>query len=153
MNPEEFLQKGGVNVQSADDFLAGGGFTILDQETLKQNNPTRSLLEKTSGVLGTVFGGQKIGEAIGTAIAKVKASPEERQFIKGPKASEVIGDVVRTGLTFAPVGKIAGIASKALGKVGLTKGAGILGDVIAGGAVGASADLSIKASEGEKPKL
>lgn len=128
-------------------------FPVYANQVTFEQKPQRSALEKTSDVLDTVFGGKKIGEAIGTVIAKAQATPEERKFIEGPKASEVVGDIVRTGLTFAPIGKIAGVATKALGKVGLTKGAGIAGDVIAGGTIGAGADIAINASEGETPEL
>ncbi len=84
----------------------------------------KSGLEKTSDVLGTVFGGKKIGEAIGTQIAKFRATPEEKKFIEaGPKASEVAGDVIASGLSLVGL-KGAGVAGKFLPRLLKTIGIG-----------------------------
>lgn len=109
--------------------------------------------DKAQKALGTIFGGEKIGEAIGTQIAKSKATDEEKQFIEGPTTKEVAGDVLRTGALFTPIGKISkavGVAGKALG---LTKGMKTLGGIIGGGIAGGAADAGISMSEGEDPKV
>lgn len=110
--------------------------------------PKKSFLEKTAGVLDTIFGGGKIGEAIGTQIAKSRATPEEKQYIEGPSASQVLGDVGRVALNFAPVGT----ASKALGVAGKAVGLGRLAKPVAniatGAGVGYGADVTNKLAEG-----
>src|SRR3990167_5116785 len=66
------------------------------------------ILGKTSKVLGTIFGGEKVGEAIGTGIAKSglagivggeKLTREEKQFVSpAPSATKVGADIAGIGL-------------------------------------------------------
>lgn len=130
------------------------GYPIQETETQAELPQEKSGLQKASDILGTVFGGQKIGEAIGTGIAKLNAKPEERKFIEGPKISEVAGDVVSTGLSVAGlkgVGLAGNFLSRLLKTIGI--GAGISGgkslseggdagevlkDAVTGGAVSAA---------------
>lgn len=71
------------------------------------------MMHKVASGLNTVFGGGKIGDAIGTQIAKLRATPEERKYIEdGPSAKEVIGDVIRTGATFIPGAAGASLGAK-----------------------------------------
>ena len=66
----------------------------------KGQQVSKDFLSKTSGILDAIFGGGKIGEAIGTQIAKARATPEERPFVSpGPSFGEVAGDVGQIGLT------------------------------------------------------
>jgi hypothetical protein len=112
------------------------------------------ILGKTQDVLGTVFGGGKIGEAIGTQIAKARATPEEREFIEeGPTGKQVAGDVLRTGALFTPVGKFIK-GAKALGAtLGLTKGATTAGSIAGGGTAGLLADTGQSLAEGGDPRV
>lgn len=135
----------------------------------KQEREKRvSLLEKTGDVLGSVFGGQKIGSAIGTQIAKgtfgdtiQKAvvgkdlSPEEEALVESNvTGKQVLGDVGRVASTFLPVGKLAGLAQKGLQAVGLgRKAAQVGGGIAAGGATGAALDVTTGISEGQAPEL
>lgn len=101
------------------------------------------VLGKTQNVLDTVFGGGKIGEAIGTKIAEHTVSPEAKQFVEpGPSGSQIAGDVARTALTFAPVGRLGTLAAKGLGSLGIGKAATVAGNVLAGGATGAAFDVA-----------
>lgn len=110
------------------------------QTSTPQQNDS-DLLSSTAGALDVVFGGGKIGEAIGTQIARSRA--EDPSLVSaGPSAAQVAGDVVRTGLTFLPVGKAATGATTALRAAGLTKGATTAGNIIAGGATGAAFDVA-----------
>lgn len=117
--------------------------------------------------LNTVFGGGKIGEAIGKQIAKGRLgdtvqrfavgrdlSPEEEANVSsGPGALQVAGDTARIALNFTPVGKAAGLASRGLSRLGLTRGAQTVGNVAASGATGAAADVAVNVSEGNNPKI
>jgi len=107
-------------------------------------------MEKVGGVLNSIFGGGKIGELIGTQIAKSKATEEEKKYITGPKASEVVGDIGNVALNFAPVGKIAkglkvgGTALK-LGKI-----AEPLSKIATGAGMGYGVDVVKNLSEGKE---
>lgn len=104
----------------------------------------KSFLEKASNTLNDIFGGKKIGEAIGTQIAKFQAPEEEKQYITGPSAKEVVGDVGRVALNFLPVGKVAkslqlggeaiklGKLAKPLSRVATGAGTGYTADVTTG---------------------
>ena len=95
----------------------------------------------TADALDVVFGGGKIGEAIGTQIARSRA--EDPSLVSaGPTASQVAADAVRAGLTFIPVGKAATGASTALKAAGVTRGATTAGNILAGGATGAAFDVA-----------
>lgn len=119
-----FLDK----AQPIENFQQGtGGTGFLSKARPVKKEPEASFRKKTQSILGTVFGGEKVGEAIGTGVAKFLASPEERKFIeKGPSAKQVAGSAIRSASLFAPpVGRIASFARKgktALG--GLVRGAG-----------------------------
>lgn len=129
--------------------------------------PTGSGMTKAANALGSVFGGNKIGEAIGTQIAKGNLgdtvqklvvgrdlSPEEESLVTPTvTGKQVAGDVARVASTFIPVGKIAGLASKGLGAVGLGRLAPYLGGIAAGGTAGAALDVSNSIAEGQDPKL
>lgn len=99
--------------------------------------PKKSGLQKLAGILDTVFGGGKIGEAIGTQIAKHTAKDafgnSAAEFVeKGPSAGEILGDVGQIGLTLGTLGLPSGMAAKvglkAIKPIGTTlKGAATVG--------------------------
>jgi len=111
--------------------------------------PKKTFSEKAGGVLDTIFGGGKIGEAIGTQIAKSRATEQEKQFIdSGPTGKQIAGDVGRIALNFLPVGKIAtglGIGAKT---VGLGKLAKPIANIATGASIGYGADVTNKIAEG-----
>lgn len=112
--------------------------------------PKKSFSEKTAGVLDTIFGGGKIGEAIGTKIAEARATPEEKQFIApGPSAGEVAGSALRSAALFTPVGEVAGGLTAAARAVGLSKGASALGKIGAGALAGEAFDIASNLEEGK----
>ena len=125
------------------------------------------MLKKTSEVLGDVFGGNVVGQAIGNQIAKGNLgqtvqkiavgrdlSPEEEALVgEGPSSKQVIADIGRSALTFAPVGKVAGLVTKGLGKLGIGRGAKIAGQIVSGGATGAASDVAVNVSEGNDAQL
>lgn len=130
--------------------------------------PEKTGMEKTAGVLDTVFGGGKIGEVIGTQIAKGNLgdtiqkfavgrdlSPEEEaQVTSDVTGKQIIGDVLRTASTFIPTGKIAGLIGKGAQAIGLGgKGAKIVGGIGAGAATGATADVGVSMAEGGDAQL
>jgi len=121
--------------------------------------PQKTGLEKTGNVLNNIFGGGTIGEAIGTGIAKMRATPDEKQYITpGPSGKEVLGDVGRVALNFAPVGKVAtGIKTGATALGIGSKLAKPIAQIGTGAAVGYGADVTTKLAEGQedpfKPSL
>jgi hypothetical protein len=100
-----------------------------NNENVQQPTQKTGLLQKTSNVLGTIFGGEKIGEAIGTKIAQMTVPEDQKQFVPaGPKPIEVAGDVAGIGLTVAGlkgVGTAGKFVPRLLKSIGL--GAGISG--------------------------
>ena len=155
MSPEEFAQKiksKYPQYRQVDDieltqkilqkYPQYGKSVNLNQQT------ESSFLDKTQNTLGSIFGGEVIGEAIGTQIAKAKATPEERAFIEeGPGALQIAGDVARTGLTFAPISRISNLVGKAVQKLGLNRFTKTIGDIVAGGSTGAALDVAEDISE------
>ena len=181
---DELVKRGhtieGVDMQMAQERVAG---KMTPQEVEK----TVSIRDRVANVTNMVFGGRKIGEALGTQLVK-GVQPQEargiprvgfesenalsdeeraraeqifrrrtgrdidfsretelqdvRESVTGPSGKEVAGDVARVGSTFFPIGKIAGLGTRALQTVGLRRGAQTVGNVIAGGAGGAAIDLS-----------
>lgn len=113
----------------------------------KQEEP--DLMHKLGAGLSSVFGGEKIGEAIGTQIAKGnlgdtlqkfavgrKLTPQEESLVSmGPSGKQIAGDVIRTAAL--PVG------------IALTGGTSILGQSLVGGATGYAYDVGSKLSEGK----
>lgn len=90
--------------------------------------PGKTPLQRVTDIMTSVFPGRKIGEAIGTGIAKLRAAPEERQFISpGPKPKAILGELGEIGLTVAGGGllgklglKSVGIARRGAGKLAQT---------------------------------
>lgn len=157
---KEIINAGQAKGKSADEIRkAIANYRATQPVTQEVSAPQQTeqesdILGTASDILGSVFGGQKIGEAIGTQIAKARATEDEKQFIEGPTVGEVVGDVVRTGATFAPVGKIAGAVAKGARALGIGgKAAQTTGNIVAGGATGAGADIGVSMAEGEDVSL
>lgn len=125
------------------------------QPTTPIKNPSLNQRVMDAGTKVTnLLGGRNVAETFGAEIAKIGASPEERQIISQdqPGVKETIGSALSLGSVFAPVGRIAqGVArgAKALG-FGASK---MIGNVAAGGATGAAADIGMDMSEGRSPTL
>lgn len=114
--------------------------------------PNTSFLEKAGNTLNDIFGGKKIGEAIGTQIAKATVPEEQKQYITGPTAKEVLGDVGRVALNFAPVGKIAGTLKTGAQALKLGKLAKPISTIGTGTGIGYAGDVTTSLAQGkEKP--
>lgn len=155
----EYAKNNGKTPAEAKAAIARYRKTNTAKEEIVQQK--KSVGDKAMTVLDTVLGGGKIGEAIGTKIAEATATPEEKAAVKefggktfeGPSSLQVAGDVLRTGATFIPVGKIAGVAGKVAGKLGLGKAAQVAGNVVTGGLTGVAADIGVSLSEEGTPKI
>lgn len=131
------------------------GATNQSIQTSMVEQPKKSFMEKTGGVLDAIFGGKKIGEAIGTQIAKARATPEEQQYIQeSPSAGQLAGDVGRIALNFAPVGRIAkgiSVGAKALPVV--NKIAQPIANIGTGAIVGGAGQALGNIAEGKSPEI
>lgn len=167
----------GVTDRQVIESLQNRGYQLegLATTTPQTVEPKEPLINRAADTLGSVFGGNKIGEAIGTQIAKGNLgdtvqrlaigrdlSPEEEALVTStvtPK--QIVGDVARTAANFLPVGRIANLAQKGmraagLGKVANTAGSRIVdtaGNVVAGGVTGAAVDVSSNLAEGQTPEI
>lgn len=166
---KEIVQWGKSNGKSLEETKAALARYRNEKAVMPKPKEERdNTLEKTSNVLGSVFGGQKIGEAIGTQIAKRSEAgrtlaEQERTGIApagsmaetfdSPSAMQIAGDTARVASTFLPVSKIANVAQKGATALGLGKVAPYLGKVFAGGATGATMDISTDISEGQTPTI
>lgn len=142
------------------------GLTLPSQQKIENTNGG-NFLQKTGETLGNVFGGNVVGQAIGRQIAKGNLgetvqkfavgkdlSPEEEALVEaGPSGKEVVADIGRSALTFAPVGKVAGLVTKGLGKLGIGAGAKTIGQAVSGGVTGGLADIAVSVSEGGEANL
>ncbi len=92
----------------------------------------KPLTEKIGNVVSSVFPGDKIGNVIGTEIAKATATPEERQFIQQDvKPREIAGEALQIGAMIFPFGKVANVASKVAGKTAGKIASGVAGGFMA----------------------
>ena len=143
----ESSRKSGIKDDAITSFLQQKGVN-LGQSTPE---PQQDFLSKASNVVSSIFPGKKIGEAIGTQIAKAMATPEEKQFISpAPSATEIAGDALQIGAFFLPVGKVAkglAVGGKALG---LGRAAQTAGNITAGGLAGYTFDVGLGLAEGEE---
>jgi hypothetical protein len=117
----------------ANNYKSSLDLNVVPSALEEEAEPTPTTgLEKTASGLDTVFGFGKVGEAIGTQIAKsgfagkvggVDLTPEQAQFVSGgPTTTEVVGSAVQGGALFTPVGRIANVISRAIRPfLGLTK--------------------------------
>jgi hypothetical protein len=136
----------------------------------KISEPGRpSKLNTASKVFDFLFGGGKVGELIGTGIAKALApTKESAATLRYPTASSVLGDIGGIGLTVAGakgVGTVGSLGARALktsalgagfGAAGAIKGDKGAGDVLksaAGGAVTGAALTGAGAALGAAGKF
>jgi hypothetical protein len=100
-----------ISGQSLDiDSLVDGA---VEQSFSTPRPVEKTGLEKTQEVVGKVFAGEKIGEAIGTMVANSQQTPEAREAFgkfEGPSAGEVVGDIGRAIL------EVAGFKGAGIGK-------------------------------------
>lgn len=182
MSPQEFAAK--IRAKYPDGVAADGRTyaSIPDEELARKiiakypvyaeqvrfeaaptETDTSSGVDKAAGILDTIFGGGKIGEAIGTQIAKGNLgntvqklvigrdlSPEEEAMVsKGPSAGQIAGSALQAATVFTPVGKVAGLTTKAARAAGMVRGASALGKVSAGALAGGAFDVAQNLQEGK----
>lgn len=88
---EEVITKLGIKPKTAE---------IPKEEPAKKGG-----LQRATDIVTSIFPGGKIGESIGTGIAKLRATPEEKEFITpGPTPLQVAGDVAKAGTMIASAG-------------------------------------------------
>lgn len=135
------MQAKGLQVPEIERIAKQKGYEMPD---------TRTGLQKAASALDVVFGGGKVGEAIGTEIARFRASPEERKFIApGPTAGEVAGSALQSAALFTPIGKLAGGITAGAKALGLSKGVSAIGKIGAGALAGEAFDVAQKLQEGK----
>lgn len=102
-------------------------------------------LSQIGSGLDMVFGGKKVGEAIGTRIAKMMVGPEAAQYVSpGPSAREVAGSALQSASLFFPVGRAAGAGTKLASRYLGMRAAKLAGNVAVGAAAGYGFDLATK---------
>lgn len=151
----DFAKNNGKSIDEAKQAIARyRQDKATEPEVAEPAQQKRSFTETAGNILDTVFGGEKIGEVIGTKIAKMRATPEEKQFIEpAPTVGEIVGDVARVASTFVPVAKVAKVATAGAKAIGAGRAAKTIGNVVSGGATGALADVGVSMAEGEQPSL
>lgn len=120
----------------------------------RAQEPPKSFLARAAGTTDVLFGGGKIGEAIGTTVAKMGLTgltQEQRKYVSpGPSAKEVAGSALQAAALFTPVGKIAKGVTTAARALGLRKGVSAVGKIGAGATAGAAFDIA-SSLQGEQP--
>lgn len=125
--------------------------------------PQKSFSEKTADVLDMFFGGGKVGEAIGTEIAKgtfgktiqkavigKELTPQEESFVsQSPSAGQIAGSALQSASLFAPVGTIAKGITGGARAIGMVKGASALGKIGAGALSGELFDVASNLQQGK----
>lgn len=145
--------------------IKGETISAQSQPEIPVEQPKKPLIERVAGGLDSVFGGGKIGEFIGTKIAKNSKSGQELaqqeqsgqvpegttdETFKTPSALQIGGDVLKVGTTFMPVGRSASAVTKVAGKVLPKATAKFVGNVGTGAATGAMLDVAENLRD-EKP--
>lgn len=141
------MQSKGLKINEIQALAAQKGYSMPDN---------RNYTEKIASVLDLVFGGGKVGEAIGTSLAKsgiTGLSPQERSMVEdGPSAGEVAGSALQSASLFTPVGRLASGIAGTVAKTGLKTGVSAIGKIgsgaVAGGAFDVSQELQDKDSNG-----
>ena len=126
--------------------------------------PETSFLEKTEKVLDALFGGGKVGEAIGSGIAKTKIGrkiigapdileeEEKGKFIKTPSIREITGSALQSAALFTPIGTVAKGITGGVRALGLIKGASALGKISSGVLAGELFDIASNLQQGKVGK-
>mgnify|MGYP001607795186 FL=1 len=138
------MQSKGLNLQEIETIAKQKGYEMPDN---------RTALDKASGILDALFGGGKVGEAIGTGFAKAGftgLTPEQRQFVSpGPSGGEVAGSALQSLALFTPVGKIVSGVSAGARALGISRGVSALGKIGAGAVAGGAFDVAQNLQEGK----
>lgn len=117
-----------------------------------------SRLEKASSIFDTIFGGGKVGEAIGTKYAEkfsaggqALAQQEAQgavpmgtmaETFKQPTVEEIAGSALQSAALFTPVGKLAGGISAGARGLGMKTGVSALGKIGSGAMAGGAFDIA-----------
>ena len=159
------LVKRGYQLEGVDMEQATARVTPQEPASSSSND----LLDKAADGFNSVFGGGKLGEAIGTTYAKhisdggrqlkeqlKQGNISQEQYDQSfelPTGKQIIGDTLRVGANFVPIGKGASIASKGLGALGISKGSKTAGNIISGAATGAAIDTTTNVANDEDVAL
>ncbi len=113
--------------------------------------PKESMVSRLARYSDIVFGGGKIGEAIGTKIAPLITSPKARQFVDKtiPTAGELAGSALQSAALFTPLGRVAGGITAGAKALGLKTGVSALGKIGAGALGGGAFDVALNLQEGK----
>ena len=126
--------------------------------------PKQDGLKTAGNIADFLFGGKKIGEAIGTGIAQGKfgsgiqkfvtgqdLTPEQESLVTaGPTRKEIVGDVARVGLNFTPYGKATGALTSRLAQEGLKRSAKPLANIAVGAGTGYAMDVAENARQNKE---
>lgn len=173
---QEILNKAGIQPKSngiggdlrTQEILAKAGIA-QQSNSIPTQAPQKTGLQKVGDVANTIFGGKTIGEAIGNPIRRKrfensdegkalreKVGEEAYQKIisdvyKQPTGKEVVGDIGRVALNFAPVGKIAGGIKTGTMATGIgAKVAKPIAQIATGAGVGYAGDVTTKLADGQE---
>jgi hypothetical protein len=135
--------------QTGADFSKYG--TPVSAPAIETPQPQKTVLQKTGSVIDAIFGGGKIGDAIGTGIGYALAKPEEKKYYDTsiPSVGQLGGSALQAASLFTPVGKVAGLAAKGLGTIGIKTGAKALGNIASGALAGEMFDTASNLQEGK----
>src|SRR3990167_8464755 len=122
-----------------------------------------SFLEKTGKILDMFFGGGKVGEAIGTGLAKTKigrklvgapelTEEEEKTITPRPTAGEIAGSALQSAALFTPIGGVAKGITAGVRGLGLIKGASAMGKISSGMLAGELFDIASNLQQGKMGK-
>ncbi|MFA6314986.1 MAG: hypothetical protein WC648_01270 [Candidatus Paceibacterota bacterium] len=163
MKPEEFLKGGEMTVLTADEFVGDSGFTVLDQDTIKQPKSTKpKLVQFATGVakstitplvnVGKGIANQTVGRAInaiqGEGFKPTKDNNpavdalNEKSQSRLETAGKISGDIVSLAIPSGAVSK----ATKSLGFIGKTAArAGTSGAIVSAqeGEVGTGTGIAV----------
>jgi len=126
-------------------------------QSVQPVKPTNTLGQKVlnAGTAVTNFlGGKSVADTFGAEIAKLRSTPEEKQYITQPSVKETAGSALQLGSLFIPgsgITKAGTMGAKAIGVS--SRVAPIVGAPIAGGAVGATYDAGEKLQTGKTSGL
>lgn len=144
------------------------------KNTVKQYNPMSNKIEvgpqipgmgniqakdftaqSVGSALGTVFPGEKLGNALGTGIAKAVAPTNQKQYIDGDyTAGQILGDSAMIAGSVLPFEQLAGAGAKALTSLGAgAKTASKVSNIGTSLATGYGFDVAGNASNGQENVL
>ena len=158
---DDIVRRMSANGESEDSI----SFVVNDfKNKYSTQEPEKSFLEKTAGVLDAIFGGGKIGEAIGTKIAEKSAAgkllkQQEAQGIapkgtfaetfKQPTKGQLAGSALQSGALFIPAGAGAKAITTGARALGMKTGVSALGKIGAGVAAGEVFDIASNLQQGK----